>query len=495
MRTHAVLPLAIALLATPPGVHAQQAGDLTFDTKILAVSGREVQVDTGHLWVPEYRADPASPLIRIAFARMRTTAATPLPPVFYLEGGPGGSSTWMANDADAAARWLPYLDLADVVLVDQRGTGQSDRSLRFRAESIPNEVFLDAEVALGQFVETTRAAAEHFRAEGVRLEGYTSAEAADDLNDLRAALGYDQMTLLGFSYGTHLAQATIKRHEVHVANAVLAGVEGLDETHKLPLNMDRQFAKLARMVADDPVVGPRIPDLVALYDRVIAKLEREPILVSIPERPEPIPVGPWGLQFILRFDMGDARDLPVFPRLLHSIDQGDPSVLAWFVRRRGPVFMGVNLMGTLTDGASGASPERWTAIHAQAARSRFGYAMVAPWPWADSVTGVVDLGQEYRAPLVSDVPALLLSGSLDWNCPPYQAERLRWGMRNATHISVENAGHEQILPQPGIQEAILRFLQGDDVSDVHVALPALRFVPLEGTDSEVWHPAVGPRGG
>jgi pimeloyl-ACP methyl ester carboxylesterase len=394
----------------------------------------------------------------------------------------------MADNAQSAARWLPYVEIADLIFVDQRGTGRSDRALRYSAASIPEDAFVSREAVLTQFLETTRAAVEHFRAQGVDLRGYTSAEAADDLNDLRKALGYDTMTLFGFSYGTHLAQAAIRRHEARIESVVLSGVEGLDETHKLPLNMDVQFEKLARIVADDSVVGPHIPDLLALHDRVIAKLEREPMIVQL--RTRSVPVGPWGLNFILRFDIGDASDLPVFPRLLYSIDQGDASVLTWFVRRRAIIFSGVNLMSTLTDGASGASPERWVTIRAQAEASRFGDVMVMPWPWADSAAGVVDLGAQYRAPLVSDVRALLLSGSLDWNTPPYQAERLRWGMRNATHIIVQNAGHEQVLPQPEVQRAILRFLEGQDVSDVRVALPPLRFVPLEGYDPKVTHPAV-----
>ncbi len=317
----------------------------------------------------------------------------------------------------------------------------------------------------------------------------------DDLNDLRVALGYDKMSLMGFSYGTHLALATIRRHEPHIDNVVLAGVENLDETHKLPLNMDVQFRKLSRIVADDPVIGADVPDLVSLYKRVIEKLNREPMEVELRggDNPRRVAVGAWGLNFILRFDIGDASDLPVFPRLLHSIVRGDPSVLTWFVRRRAPIFSGVNLMSTLTDGASGASPERWAMIRAQAARSMLGDVMVMPWPEADTAAGVVDLGAEYRAPLVSDVRALLLSGSLDWNTPPYQAERLRWGLRNATHISVENAGHEQVLPQPAIQRAIVAFLQGEDVSGVCVALPPLRFVPLEGYDPEVTHPSVPRR--
>ncbi len=63
-------------------------------------------------------------------------------------------------------------------------------------------------------------------------------------------------------------------------------------------------------------------------------------------------------------------------------------------------------------------------------------------------------------------------------------------MPNATHIVVENAGHEQILPQPKVQETILRFLHGKDVRDVTIVLPPLRFVPIDGDDPEVTHPSV-----
>jgi pimeloyl-ACP methyl ester carboxylesterase len=348
------------------------------------------------------------------------------------------------------------------------------------------------EKALALTLDYTRRATEHFRGQGVDLRGYTTPESADDLDAVRAALGYERINLLGFSYGTHLAIATIRRHEDHIANVVLAGIEGPNQTHKLPLNMDIQFRKLARMVADDPAVGRRVPDLTALYERVLERLDREPMAVQI-RAPDgsvhSVTVGPWGLPFILRFDIGDASDLPVFPRLLWSIDQGDPSVLAWFVQKRYGIFTGVNLMSMLTDGASGATASRWAVIREQAEHSAFGDVMILPWPYVDTATGVEDLGDEYRAPLVSDVRALLLSGSLDWNTPPFQAEELRWGMRNAVHLSVDNAGHEQVLPQPGIQRAILRFLAGEDVGDVRVSLPPLRFVPLEGT-GEVTHPSV-----
>jgi tetratricopeptide (TPR) repeat protein len=129
-------------------------------------------------------------------------------------------------------------------------------------------------------------------------------------------------------------------------------------------------------------------------------------------------------------------------------------------------------------------------IEAQAEQSLFGGIANFFYPDIDDASGVTDLGEAYRAPLISDVRTLMLSGSLDWNCPPYQAEEIRWGLSNATHIVVENAGHEQILPQPATQDAILRFLQGEEVRDVTVQAPPLRFVPIEGWDPTVTHPSV-----
>jgi tetratricopeptide (TPR) repeat protein len=90
---------------------------------------------------------------------------------------------------------------------------------------------------------------------------------------------------------------------------------------------------------------------------------------------------------------------------------------------------------------------------------------------------------------VSDVRALFLTGTLDWNTPPYQAEMVRWGMPNAQHLIVENVGHEQIIPQREVQTAIIRFLQGEDVRDVKVIAPEIRFVPIDGFDPEVTHPS------
>lgn len=495
-RSALTLTLALSLAGGFKGEAALAAGSIhgTEERVVEASGGKKVRATFGRLTVPEVRSDPGSSKIDLAFVRLHSKASEPCPPVVYLAGGPGGSSTWQAEDPDFLSNWLGILEVADVILLDQRGTGRSEPSMRYRWEGeLPLRAFADENASREHVLEMSRRARAALLERGIDPRGYTTVESADDVDALREALGEERISLFGFSYGTHLGLAVIRRHGERVASAVLAGNEGPDHTRKLPLNMDVAFQRLSRLVAADPRIGGRIPDLVALYDRVIAKLAAEPMVISIPgpggESIE-LPIGPWGLNRILRWDIGDASDLPVFPRLLHSIDRGDPSVLSWFVRKRAGSAIGINGMSVLVDGASGATASRWQAIEEQNERSRFGRAVNFPFPDVNEVWQPLDLGDSFRGPLVSDVRTLFLSGTLDWNSPPQQAEEIRWGFSDSTHLVVDNAGHEQVLPHPEVQKAIVSFLRGEEVSDVRASWPPLRFVPLEGTDPEVTHPSV-----
>jgi pimeloyl-ACP methyl ester carboxylesterase len=358
----------------------------------------------------------------------------------------------------------------------------------------PLSYFLHVDSALRHVDAMHRKALTVFRERGVDLSGYTTPENADDLDALRAALGIERVSLLGFSYGTHLAASYMRRHPGRVESAVLLGTEGPDETYKLPWTMDVQLRKLALIVASDPRIGAQVPDLVALYDRAIARLEREPLVIPIvdPAARQPIllPIGPFGLRTMIRYDIGDASDLVVFPRLLWSVAQGDTSVLAWFVRKRAGGAIGVHGMNEAMDVASGASPSRLQQIAEQSRTSRFADVINFPHPRATASWNVGDLGDDFRAPLVSPIRTLLISGELDFNTPPYQAEQLRWGLPNSTHLIVANAGHEQTWFQnETTTPVIVDFLAGRDVAERRITYPPLRFVPLEGRDPQKLHPS------
>jgi hypothetical protein len=78
----------------------------------------------------------------------------------------------------------------------------------------------------------------------------------------------------------------------------------------------------------------------------------------------------------------------------------------------------------------------------------------------------------------SPTRALLVSGSLNANTPPYQAEKLRWGFSYASHLVVENAGHEDTLPNEAVQAAIADSLAEKDVGHLRVRLPRPKFIPV-----------------
>ena len=513
MRVHPVLrSAAIAVLVaslTPVLLVAQETpvnsvptaedlarpGDLWIETRsVAAQDGTEVTADFGRLVVPENRARTDSNPIQIAFVRLRGSAQTGRAPVVYLAGGPGDASTWQASDAGALQRWVPMLADGDVVLLDQRGAGESSPRLRWRVPGMPAfDAFADAGVMRDLAIEMATSARQALVDAGHDLDGYTTVENARDIDDLRQVLGYERVSLLGFSYGTHLAIAYAREFGDRLEAMALNGVEGPDQTLKLPIHMDTQFRKISLLVASDPEIGPVIPDLVALLQRVQQRLEDEPMVVQL-ENPESgqrfdVAVGRHFLDFIIRRDIGDARDIPVFPRLLYSIDQGDPSVLRWFVQRRAGIVVAINGL-TVMDVASGATPARLAMIAEQSDRSLFRGAANFPMPVWNEAWQAPDLGDSFRSPLVSDARTLLLSGTLDWNTPPFQAEQLRWGLTDATHIIVDNAGHEQVLPHPDVWAAVAAFFRGDDVSDVRASLPPLTWVPLEGYDPERWHPSV-----
>jgi pimeloyl-ACP methyl ester carboxylesterase len=94
------------------------------------------------------------------------------------------------------------------------------------------------------------------------------------------------------------------------------------------------------------------------------------------------------------------------------------------------------------------------------------------------VFGNPDLGDDYRSSIRTDVPTLFVSGVLDNNTQPFQADEVRRTFKNSTHIVIENAGHESMLTDAQVQQTMVQFLNGEDVSKVKISLPTLKFRPL-----------------
>lgn len=97
------------------------------------------------------------------------------------------------------------------------------------------------------------------------------AESAADLNTLRQALGEETISLLGISYGTHLAVTAIRRQPDRIRRAILAGVEGPDHTFTLPPAQQQHLEFLAAEARKQPV-AEYVPDLLDAIDSVLTEL-------------------------------------------------------------------------------------------------------------------------------------------------------------------------------------------------------------------------------
>jgi pimeloyl-ACP methyl ester carboxylesterase len=430
--------LIVALLGFPEAGGAQSPGDLE------------------KLVVLEDRAKPDGRRIELAFAWLKSTAATPGSPIVYLDGGPGGSGIGLYRVDEYKVLFDQLRSVADVILLSQRGTGFSTPRLSCRdAMPIPGDLLTSAARMAEVLGPRSERCAAELRAKGIDLSAYNTEASADDLEDLRRAIGAEKISLFGFSYGTHLALAAVRRHPDRIDRLILAGTEGPDHSQKLPHTFDLQLARLQHLEGAG--------DLVQVTHRVLSRLERTPIQVDA--KGTALTIGKEGFQYLLRRDIGDTNDTANVIRLIRDTDRGDYRMLTAFASRRFNEFGGgMALMGTAMDCASGTSPERMARINRELPESLLGTMTNFPFPQVCDLLKLPALPARFRAPITSTVPALFISGALDSNTPPYQAEEVRWGFPNSAHVIVENAGHESTLTLPATRQLLMDFLTGQDVS-------------------------------
>ena len=456
-------------------------GDLKFEPFTIPFEGQNVAAELGRLVVRENRSNPKSKLIELAFVRLKTTAQNPGYPVVYLDGGPGSSAINIARIPDYMRAFMKLREVGDVILLDQRGIGRSKPNLsRLATEGLPLDVFADSDSLLRTYRARVVEAATYFRSQGVDIQAYNTIESAHDVDDLRKALGGEKLNLVGFSYGTHLGLACIRYHGPNLNRVVLIGTEGPDHTNKLPSTSDTSLKRLATLAAAAPELEGKVPDLFGMLREVLNRLEKQPVTVQITDqrskKPVDVKVGKSGLQFLIMRDLGDTNDLPIFPAWFYTMYKGDYSILARFVERRYNQYGGgVPLMTIVMDASSGTSRARTAKIEAEAKTALLGTMVNFPFPGIDEAVGSPDLGDKYRSPIRTNVPTLFISGTLDNNTPPFQADEVRRTFRTSTHVVVENAGHESMLVDTRVQQTIVDYLRGGDVSNTKIALPPLKF--------------------
>ena len=450
-------------------------------------NGKKEKVDAefGRLKVPENRLKKNSKKIEIAFVRFKSTSNNPGSPIVYLAGGPGGSGIGSAKFSRFKL-FMAMREFGDVIALDQRGTGAASPNLRCKEKiDLPMDKPLTPESFAKEELEKTRACASKWEANGIDVSAYNTIESASDINDLRLALGAKKVSLWGISYGTHLALATIRQHGKYIDRAILAGVEGVDDTLKLPSYTQNLMVELNKRVKADAKLSKKIPDFLGLIKTVHDRLDRDPVTVELtdPKTKEKtkVGIGKFDVQGLVAAFSGSNEAQSLFPKLYYDMSNGDFTFVAqqmWRFRKGGlsPI------MSIAMDCASGISPQRSALIKREKQTALFSDAVNVPFPKICEAVNYRKLGKDFRKPVKSDVPVLFISGTLDGRTPVSNAEFTRKGFKNNTHLIINGAGHSDplFLSTPKTAKTMFSFMKEQKLArtiNIDMTKP-FRFVPI-----------------
>jgi pimeloyl-ACP methyl ester carboxylesterase len=478
----------ILLVGLPLAAHSQShhAGDLTLEPySFRTFDGSDHPAELGHLWVRENRRGPSDRLIQIAFVRLRSSAQKPRSPVVFLPGGPGIPGIAMARVPVYYELFQKLQSLSDVILPDQRGIGMSSPNTQCpEARSPPPDVFAKESGFQDLLIARAHACADYWLAQGIDLASFNTAASADDLEDLRRALGAARLSLLAHSYGTSLALEAVKRYGEHLDRVVLSGIEGPDHALQMPLVFDFALRKLSLSAATSSKVRNAFPDTYQEFQRVLDRLKREPLTVHVrsgsAKQEVDLRVGAFLLQFAIKSMLPNGRKADRIPALVYSLANGDTSLLTGIVQ---------DLYNGLTSGYTAMQfavmcSDGWSNSRRQLAQEQAAHSVFADVPFfqhdARLCSGVSATrpASDSLLPIWSSVPTLLISGTLDGNTPVYQAEEVLWGLANGGSVVVENGFHET-LPSSEVQAIVTEFFSGAEVKRRIVQFAPLNFLTIE----------------
>ncbi|NIR45705.1 MAG: alpha/beta hydrolase [Gemmatimonadetes bacterium] len=392
----------------------------------------------GSFPVYEDRVAMSGRTLGIAVVVLPATGADRRPdPVVFLMGGPGESATGLA--AAYGSFYAGLRDERDLVFIDQRGTGLSNRL------ACPGPLPGGPGSVLGSLFPPDHIEACRQRLAGeANLRLYATHLAVDDLAEVLTRLGYDRVNLNGGSFGTRTVQVFLRRHPSKVRTAVMNAVAPIDRNIYLrgAANVDTALDVLFADCEADATCANNYPGIRIKFWDLVSEFDQGPIELQLS-------VG------TVRFDRGD------FGYAVRGMLYGDlaDNILAWTWE--------AFLTGDLSRFAEYAvQRSSWVASATFATGMHLSVICTEDIPFTtdaeiDALTAGTLLGStlidryraacdrwvegalpsDFHAPVVSDVPALLISGQRDPATPPAWGDEVASRLTNARHIVVPMGGH------------------------------------------------------
>ena len=443
-----VIFVGLTVLATF-GQSARQSAAVKIDLKPCEVpaaeDGKKASVLCGSLDVFENRVAKSGRHITLKIVVFPATGAVKEPDaVFYIAGGPGSSSV---EDAPYVAGDLAKVrEHRDLVFLDQRGTGGSNPlNCEFFNSADPQSYFGD----WNPLDEVRKCRQQLEPKADLRL--YTTTIAMDDLDEVRAALGYEKIDLVAGSYGTRASQSYIKRHGEKVRTAVLQGISVPDQfmPRDFPEQTQRAIDGVIDECAADKTCNSAFPNLKAEAKAVLITLMKGPVEVEVkyPENSDktvkvklPRDLAAEAIRYML-YSSGSASRIPL---VLHQAALGNFVPLAQgalYFRKEivssgaGGLYLSITCAEDLPWIKKGEGEgDRYEQTFLGTYRLRQQRDACALWPQGE-------VAKDYFEPVHSSIPTLLLTGQWDPVTPPLYAERLARTLTNSVNIVVPSGGH------------------------------------------------------
>ena len=469
-----MLRAVVLALLLPTLSHAQSL-ELE-DCRISAGPGYPgIKARCGTLERPQNPEDPASPGISLRIAVVPALNLAPLPdPVVPLAGGPGQGAVQFYS-AYAAAFERARRN-RDILLVDQRGTGESSTM-----DCPIDDEIIAGEYSVEETVEFTKTCLEQLPHDPAY---FTTSVAVTDLEAVRVALGYSALNLYGVSYGTRVAQHFARRYPDSTRSIVLDGVvpPQLALGPEIATESQKAVNRILARCAEDEACNARFENVGDSFAALVERLRDEPVLVDVPNpntgRLESLNFGIAEFAGAIRLLAYHPNTVALLPLLVHEAANGNfvplasqyqmtvlslADMLALGMHNAVMCNEDVPFYDDATIDFAGLQASYMGTFRLEALR-----AICSVWP-----TGPVDAG--FKVPLATDIPVLLLSGDADPITPPGYANLAMVDLQNARHLIGADQGHGQIAVGC-TPRLVAKFIDAADIDAVDGACMERSFV-------------------
>lgn len=409
-----------------------------------AVEGAKEKVLCGTYEVFENRTLKSGRQIALKIVVFPATGQNKLSdPIFYIPGGPGSSA--IEEAPYVASDFKKIRQQRDLVFVDQRGTGGSN--------PLNCDFFnpLDVQSYLGHWnpLDQVRKCCEQLEPKA-DLRLYVTSIAMDDLDDVRAALGYNKINLYGGSYGTRASQVYIKRHGKNVRSAVLHGVSPTNQLMPMDFasHTERALNGVISECTADENCRTAFPNLHAEVKSVLEKLRGGAIDVDVKaghknEKTVRVKLSRDLAGEAVRYMLYQSGAASRIPLILHLAAGGNFTPLAEsaiYFRREivatgsNGMYLSVTCAEDLPWIKSDELGQRWDETFLGNYRLRQQSEACKLWPRGEIPAG-------YFEPAGSNVPVMIITGEWDPVTPPLYGDRIAKYLSNNLHVVVPSGGH------------------------------------------------------